>query len=498
MSASSVSNIAPFYSTDLEAKVACVLDRSAFLDSVTDAINHETKREDAKEMVAMMAANGFVPIIAALLTDREPTIRRKAYLALGNMIASEDKKMSFLATTAAVKALDTITKALGDNEFRHSGAFVFANIAQFLAPVMAPETRNNMRNTVDTVFHGKSEWSDSKAVLADLLRAAQYLGACYEVPTPVLLTAFEQKWAKCFNSALHILSNQIGKDSFGESYRGPAFQAFRTLLLSDKVPESQATEFFFALSNLVVEPGVADMYLNDDLCVTKTCDVIRDFAGVRHSTTAYEATFVLANAIARQSSLAPLNDTLLERVEDTLLEVLDRPISHNKKLETAIEEALNTLGAEKVHRADLETEKTIAELLTEINNVPSSEDMEIDTDDDYTAANLNLPCEQTTLWPPTPTTEVHNPNYNYNQTLFEYNPPSALDILARLRNNAPTSAIVNNLIRSVEAAGGAFVPLPVNTILTVADLSALEARGFTIVRGALGINAALTTVAYGF
>jgi hypothetical protein len=486
----SASNIAPFYSTDLEAKVACVLDRSAFLDSVTDAINHETKREDAKEMVAMMAANGFVPIIAALLTDRESSVRRKAYLALGNMIASEDKKMSFLATTAAVKALDTITDALGDNELRHSGAFVFANIAQFLAPVMAPETRNNMRNTVDNVFNGKSEWTDSKAVLADLLRAAQYLGACYEVSTPVLLTAFEQKWSKCFNSALHILSNQISKDSFGESYRAPAFQAFRTLLLSDKVPESQVTEFFFALSNLVVEPGVADMYLNDDLCVTKTCDIIRDFAGVRHSTAAYEASFVLANGVARQSSLAPLSDTLLERVEDTLLEVLDRPISHNnKKLQTAIEEALNTLGAEKVHRADLETEKELAELLTEINNVPSSEDMEIDTDDDYTAANLNLPCEINTPWPPAP---------NYNQTLYEYNPPSALDILARLRNNAPTSAIVNNLIRSVETAGGAFVPLPENTILTVADLSALEARGFSIVRGALGINAALTTVAYGF
>ena len=492
MSASSVSNIAPFYSTDLEAKVACVLDRSAFLDSVTDAINYETKREDAKEMVAMMAANGFVPIIAALLTDRDSSIRRKAFLALGNMIASEDKQMSFLATTAAVKALDTISKALGGNDFQHGAAFVFANIAQFLAPVMAPETRNNMKNTLDSVFHAKSDWSDSKVILADLLRGGQYLGACYEVPTPVLLTAIEQKWAKCFASALHILSDQISKDSFGESYRAPAFQTFRTLLLSDKVPSSQVHEFFFALSNLVIEPGVADMYLNDDLCITKTCDIIRDFARIRHSAAAYEATYVLVNAIARQSTLEPLSNVLLERVEETLLEIQDSLKIHNhKKLDTSITEALNTLGAEKVHRADLQTEKEIAELMTEINNVSTSEDMEIDTDDDV--PNLNLPCEKDTLWPPVPT---HNPNYN--QTLFEFNPPSALDILARLRNNAPTSAIVNNLIRSVEAAGGAFVPLPENTILTVADLSALEARGFSIVRGSLGINAALATVAYGF
>jgi hypothetical protein len=495
MSASTVStsNLAPFYTTDLEAKVACVLDRSAFLDSVTDAITHETKREDAHEMVAMMAANGFVPIIVALLTDRDPKIRQKAYLAFGNLIASENKKMSFLASTAGVKALDTISNAFQNAGERSAAAYVFANLAQFLASVMASETRSNMRNTLEKTLRSDANWSAHVGTIADLLRAAQDLEAWNQVPTQVVLNALDNRWKRCFNSALRILGEQISEDDFSESFRGPAFQTLRTLLLSDHVPANHAHEFFWTFSNLVVESGVGDLFLNDDVLVAKVCDIIESYVGRRHSHQAIEPAYVLINAIARCSSLQSLSDDLIDRVEMVLLDVMDRV--KNKTFETAVNEALNAIGSEKIHRDEMVAEEEMAALLSEIDAERSdyeakyieteSDDMEID---DY-ACNpcFNLPCEHPTPAP------APAPVYNETQ---HFNPPCALDLLRRNLNFAPTSAIVNNLILSVQAAGGAFTPLPENTVLTVADLSALEARGFAIVRGYIGINTALSAIVF--
>lgn len=496
MSASvSTSAVAPFYTTDLEAKVACVLDRSAFLDSVTDAINHETKREDAHEMVAMMAANGFVPIIAALLMDRDSKVRRKAYLAFGNLIASENKKMSFLATAAGVKALDSINNGLQTTDERSAAAYVFGNLAQFLASVMAAETRTNMRNTLEKTLRSETDWSSHVGAIADLLRAAQNLEAWEQVPTQVVLNALDQQWKRCFKAALRILGEQISEDNFSESFRGPAFQTLRTVLLSDHVPTSQVQEFFWTFSNLVVESGVSDLFLNDDVVVAKICDTIESFVGRRHSRQAIEPAYVLMNAIARCASLQPLSDNLLDRVECVLLDLLDC-VRGFKTFETAVNEALNTIGGEKIHRADVFAQKEMEELLSEIdaerNNYQvetESDDMEID---DYACNYFNLPCERPAPAPAAPT-QAQAPVCNETQ---HFNPPCALDLLRRSMNFAPTNVIVNNLIMNVQAAGGAFTPLPENTVLTVADLSALEARGFVIIRGYIGINAALSAVVF--
>ena len=98
---------------------------------------------------------------------------------------------------------------------------------------------------------------------------------------------------------------------------------------------------------------------------------------------------------------------------------------------------------------------------------------------------FNYPCEiPCAVAPPMPSLSI-------------FNPPSAVTLLLRKTVQEFTSETVYNLIRSVETNNLQFTPIPTGTTLTVEDLKSLEARGYVIVRGSIGINPAITLALYG-
>ena len=126
----SSSSIASFYTTDLEATTALVLDRSSFLDSVTDAVTYEDKDANAAKMVSILAAenSAFLSVFPALLTDVDVKIRNKAYLALGNLIASDNYAMAQVMLKCAHNAIVN-KKFVFTKETANGIAYVLTNMA---------------------------------------------------------------------------------------------------------------------------------------------------------------------------------------------------------------------------------------------------------------------------------------------------------------------------------------------------------------------------------
>ncbi len=496
-----MSTIASFYTTDLEATTALVLDRSGFLDSVTDAVNYEDKDNNAAKMVSILGTGAYFSILSVLLQDADATIRNKAFLALGNLIASDNDAVAKSAVKYAYNAISEM-KNRRSPDIIHGLAYVLGNLAQYFArrgDHLAFPSAKPCYSSVVTRLAKEIVSADTPAkALRDLLWVFKHLKAPTAVDTQTLIAILKKKEKKTFKTALYLLGEQVSELDFASCKEESDFTLCEELYdylsfaidTEFKAPFNTLVEHLWILSNLLVEPGMGSKFFQDGVDYTYSLyeDVLTIIRLGENRRAIPEAVWVLANALHHVKDLSTLSHFQLTEVADVLRMFLSMDIG-GAQVQREATATIARIEAEITARtapvAEPETTTVYDDYnydnYNDNNNYDEADfgpaDMEIDEVFNYPC---EIPCAPTTL-----------------PSLSIFNPPSAITLLQRKTVHEFTSETVYNLIRSVEANNLQFTPIPTGTTLTVEDLKALEQRGYSIVRGMVGINPAITVALYG-
>lgn len=496
-----------FPTSALDVCSGFVLDRAHFLDQITDAVNVEDSNRDAEKMLSLLQSNQLINIVGRCLSDASKKINRKALLALGNLMASDNAAVGDDAHAVAMKALDPVLRDLGKSEKLASGVgFVLRNLAKFGA------TDDDVPQKVSAIVSemiARYAGDSNDEILFDLLWAAIQLQCFKQVDTGSLLAILAYPRNSITYPALSLLGDQLSEDEYDTHYHDVTYDVLRALLLEERGRNTLHLALW-CLTNLVVEGWMGERFLQDEE-LRAFISNLAECSAVRKAHVAREAMYVLANAIAK-TDLAPLfedNDELRDSLYTTLQKADAQCLSASDH--KALTEAITKVGAFYEVETEEETDEeetdeeeasTIVEevipeeedgvptypdlsgVIFEIHN-PSAFEGTDDKNVDNLFANLNLPCER-----PTPN------DYNFNQCLGTYYPQNALSIIAHINSAYGTSKTVFDLINRVSNNSGAFTAIEDNVTLTIKDLKDLEIRGYVVMRGCVGINPAITKALY--
>jgi hypothetical protein len=486
-----MSSAISFYLTNLDANTAFVLDRSAFLDTVVDAVEREDHNEEAAKMITVLANNAFIPIVARLISNNDQTVRQKALLALGNLIASNNPHVREQAVAATIGILQSLEKAFEDDKDRHGAAYVCSNLARFMP-------RRNNAQVKDLLLNGLVDGvaSDmSNASVSDLLHGLIALSAQKTIPTELLLDVLSNFSKKTVSPALNILGDQIAEEFMGDDIIAERFRAYevlRTLLLTHPLRAADLVVFFWTLSNLVVESEMPDNFLQDIVMVEAVCEFsahpTKLLGSKKHYDGVFNAVWVLVNAIVK-SDLYMVPYTTLELIRETL-ESSAHALSADSGIQTSIKEVQAKLSL------------ILDPLPIEEEDEEDNEDVNMEwTDDDVGGTTILPGFEQTEdfgfskiklepLFPKGYIAPCEAP-----APCERFYAPNAIDLINKTQTTS-VSSYVNALIQKLVDNNLAVTPLDDCTILTVGDLKTLELRGFQVCRGHIMINPAVLTAVY--
>jgi hypothetical protein len=466
-----------FYTTDLDVMIAFINDRSKFLDTVVDALIDEGRNANAAKMVAVLGEGSFFRFLPALLVDNAE-VRPKVLLALGNLISSDNTAVAKEAFKIAEDNFLVIRDCLGDKATVRSAAYVIHSLAAYLAV----NGRNfNKAFIIYTLVDTAMEWiarqQNIEVVDKDLLFVIWKFGDCTDVPTDRLLGLLDSSYKWVRRVALSMLTDQLSREDFDATYCDEVYDYLRSLMTDGKKrSEAKRHELAWAFSNLVTEDGMADVFFKDSQLVDTVIEnMLSDYSNV-----AVENVMILANAVEK-ADMTTLTGNFLRRLHSVIVQFKREEVSQDTKVNTAVKEAIKTLS--DTISAHAKAEQAVLQALKEpmptpihvptlciAQNPAVVSYVELENDaawNNKTApyAEFNLPCERD-----------------------DHLPPTAYELLAKTFPRKPTSKVVYDLIRSVEANSNSYTPVPKDTRLTIDDLTTLEELGYSIVRGCVGIS----------
>jgi hypothetical protein len=449
------------------------VDRNAFLDTVADAVIVEDTCDSANKMISMLANGPYIGIIGNLLGHKDVEVRNKAFLALGNLIASNIRAVSSVATDIAIKVLSLIEAGIAVDATRNNAIYVASNIVRSRTSAsLSSESRAKIATLLANEFNKDTH---NPCVDPDLLYAIDHISAGSKVCPNKLFTtlsaprAFKNK-ADLGKAALRILGDQMS-DDFPATYHQDAYYTLRYVMLKHGgiVSDEVFTELLWVLSNLVVEPGMGLQFLKDDTFASLVCDAI--LTGCEGEVTPYarEAVWVVANAFKLVPDLDMIEEDQLTMFSDSLL-VAQSSIT-NTTQQDLINETLNAITNELRIRND-----------DDVISVHSGSDMDIDYDEVPSLINTAEPG-------PVAAPVISIPAPAPAGNCF---PPNAIDLLMGAGAYIGTSRAVFDLIKSLEMSDTRTAEIPDAFALTGSDLRALHALGYCVMNGRLAINPMIT------
>jgi hypothetical protein len=485
---SSISVSASFPKSDLEVMTAFVQDRSNFLDTVVDAINAEGTDASAAQMVTALESGSFINFIPALLLDKDASVRSKALLALGNLIASDNAVVAGLAAQATIRTFESgFSACLGNKRTFKGAVYVLYTAAIYNAGNKAFEKVRARLVEFAKLALMNCE-TDNYAVLQDIVYALSQLGCAAAINTPNLLSLIEFGSNRARRMALRILGDRISGE-FDSVYFRPTYDCFRSVITSGKkLGTLFCNELYWSLSNLITENGMADAFLQDAIFFEA---VVEEMLLHPNADVAAECAWTIGNALYNADK-NKLKGNFLQRLRADLNNYKNSRYLPNSRIKTVVGEALATIENTLKAHADLAAKIKVFMEPTPVPTpvapvcvaaaaaTPDLTPMEIDYDSSWFIdtkpsypSEFNLPCE----------VDI---------------PPSAFELLSRYYPRKTTSRIVHELIRSVEANDNQYTPMPENTVLTVQDLTDLDELGFVVKGGCLGIRANIVSAFFNY
>jgi hypothetical protein len=430
-----------FYTSNLEANTAMILDLSEFLEKVIDAVNCESTHSDAAKMVSILASNDFIRLIARLADPKRPKIASKALLALGNLMNSDNDTARRLAITSACKNIQAICDCFKYMASRNGAAYGAYCLAKHFAKSSDnEEQRSIVVNAVMEALTNTLSVKTSDMALKDMLRSVDMLSESQRVSTNLLLHILDTNK----NSSVRCAALDLLLDHSAGNFDQYALRS--TNILLKLLPNScdfddggkEMRKILHALSNIVVEAGMADIFLSDSKRVSEVCSCIPD----------NNALWVIANALSKCNDIAAVPEQSID----------------------SIAAALGSFIPED----DIEY-KLKDEIVHKIEALRYPDDTESETSELYA--------------PSSPIAEEHTENNSYY-------PDDAYSIVSMKLATNGTSRTVFDLISKIADSDTYYVPIPDTIQFTVKELKDLEDRGFIISRGYLTINPILASAIY--
>jgi hypothetical protein len=473
---SSANTVSTYFTSELAARTSFVLDRATFLTTVWDAVTFETTNKDACKTVEIIATNDYIRIISRFIEAKESEIVRLALMVLGNLTASENMKAANEALKVCSESLPTIFGSLHRTaDVQEAAAYVIRaiSIANPRMPGFAERLARHL--TVDSFFD-----SVPKEARRDLVRALETIEVASHTELTIEQIVSLTGRATTLGDPVVVknLLIVLGERLSGEvpdQICGHVYDVLRTILLSNP-PAFVLPEAYWALSNLMVEPGMANVLVNDTGLLTVVMGAVKSSVARARA----QALWVLVNLVAcvtgDHAKTGLVEDTDLYSIIYSIL----YPYSpYSVSLTAALNDALDrleTMRAEYMATSDDEEDEF------------SGEDMEIDEDAatafadeavaDAAVAEAFEEFMETMAQQATATTKE-------NVAV-----PTALTALDLLHGGPihHCSFVVADLIHRLVLNGVSPMTIPEGVALTGDDIVTLERLGYTVTGGKISIN----------
>jgi hypothetical protein len=442
---------------------ALVKNPNKVLDDICDAIYSEQENSSAT-MIQMLLEIGAFPVIAGLLDSTDNRLVNNVLLVLGNSLGADDLRLPQCTNKSLIPHQDRVFEHLQNMKTRKNAAYLLYNWVRLFTN---PSVDDRFLELVESDFIA----SCIGACRKDLLYALDYVLRRTEAGRKTVLALLKLVSATVDADNLKILLGALASASeeyirFKEGDFSYMYGILDRLFDWDQEAKIYRSALF-VLSNLVVDAGGADAFLDDSLLLGKMLDFLR--AG-NDGPLRSEAVWVLANAIQK----AECHDYFLanhvglyEALHDPSLDAI------SSKAQVALKEATGILE-------DLRTQYVYPK-----NESPIL--VEYDDDDDATTYTGMPPLEEATKEEYVPSAfEFVASQEGYLPSAFELVSPGAVFL----------SQTVRRLITSLREQGVySYVPVSDDIIFTGGDLRVIERLGFYLCNGYFSVHPYLRSMA---
>lgn len=491
------------YKNMLEAHTAFVLDRYGFMDTVQAAVMDEDC-SGAHALFSLFNAGNFGELIVGLFADPDQKNREQALYTVANLLALEHQPAIVQRVlTAVLQMRDKVFENLYPLSTQRTTAYLIHNIALACHKVAEGFLRDPSGCSIDIadidnfqmdliqIFNcGCISLDDISAskVRCDLLYALSYVAE--QVPFGLRMGAFMRMAAECGvkeqGILLKILSIRLASNADEDDFTRPTIPSefhgqvldfFLQLLEDDIATRAVQSEALAALSNFVVEEGVADMAaVYNELMTAVIHHSLMTTGSLRAN-----GVWVLANIIKRVRGVVAIEavrgchgiwTALSEAVADAhdtgrwnANIVAAEAIAQLTAWQEA-DEAVADSKEDDAEDMEVDEESVESDDSDDSDYVPDEDDESSDDDDSATDED-----------------EVMKPAAPVQMTRRV---PNALDLLMADRVPSETVARLASMASATE-----WVEVPADVSLTIDDLTSLQLMGYTLYRGYIGINPAL-------
>jgi len=442
------------YYTNTTFLPALVKNPRKVLDDICEAVHHEDQ-EDSAMFLQMLVINNSIPVIAGLIDSTDRRLSSGSLHLLGNLLAADTRNVAVATNQALLPFQARIFEHLdGILPVQKMAAYLLYNWVRLFKNRSVDE---QFLQRVDDDFLYRAGTS----ARTDLLYATLSVVDRFPANRATMMSLLKLVPNTVNPSNMSVLLDAIGSvaesnSQYREDDYSYMFYVFEGILDTVEAQENGHVllkKALFALSNLVVDDGAADLFLDDSFMLKKvlSCMTAEHGRAVRG-----EATWVLSNAITK----ATKHDVFLsenQAIYDALTNIYTMPC-YPKTIEVATE-AL----------AKLDNLRSFYDDMPDLEEIPQYDEFEY-SDNDFPCPYLSR-------------SEVRSEVPVLNQVEEPIPAAYTLVLQDKFRNSGPVmgSATVRGLVERLREVGTqSYVPLDPAMPLTVGDIATIERLGYYI------------------
>jgi hypothetical protein len=457
------------------------------LDDICDAVHHEDQEASAM-FLQLLVISDYIPVIAGLIDSTDRRLSTGSLHLLGNLLAAETRNIAVATNQALLPFQARIFEHLdGIMPVQKTAAYLLFN---WIRLFKNPSVDKQFMERVNSGFL----YQAAMPARTDLLYAALCVVDRHPATRATMMSLLKLVPNTVNPSNMRVLLDAIGSvaesnSQYQEDDYSYMFCVFEGILDTVETQEKGHVllkKALFALSNLVVDDGAADLFLDDSFMVKKVlaCMTAEHGRAVRG-----EATWVLSNAITK----AVNHDAFLsenQAIYDALCNIFTMP-NYPRTIEVATE----ALAKLDLIRSDYDD-------MPDLMEIPPFEDFE------YSESDFPCPCPCPYLSHTEVPAEVHTEVHSEVPTQI----PAGVPVLNQVEEPIPDaytlilqnksrdtgrvmgSAVVRGLVERLrDFSLQGYVPLDPAMTLTVADVIAIERLGYYISSSGFSIHPYIQT-----
>jgi hypothetical protein len=480
-----MSSVTVSYS-DLDARTEFVLNRVAFLESVTEVLQDENTSEN-KQKVAVWRDNNYIALIVRCIMDPNQETFDRAIWATGNLLVSDDTQVATMTRTAITEdVLNRLVQLAGSFTLAptvcNGVLYLLSNLSRYSLPIFFTEAVGN--SLLKTVL------TDKRVVNMNLKAQIDFLEAIKNIAKkdpdainehPLIDALFNPDQSAIYSRVFHIIGALAEQDSKISPLGICKLMTYFTNQLAASEADISHREMLWVLSNIMIEPTAPVLFVGEHNDLKSLVESIAwklvTLDKEEDEDVGYDALFVLVNFIhgakymseecqknlTNDLGLAPLFAACLIHENDKVAAVARKGFDLIAQLRSTfypdqkelqhfvkfLDQPVEAVEAVETHCDETETD---------------TDDAEKENDGVVTIEN------------------------DVSVTICEKPVPSASDLVLGTRRGNESAVVRRVVSLLVNSAVGEWIEVPSEWTLTISDLTTLQHLGYVIKDGYVGIN----------